>query len=97
VEALHTWPAGHVLVPVQTPPLQTSLVVHARPSLHDAVFAGCVHDPALHTSFVHGLPSLAHTTLLFVWVHVPLVHASFVHGFESLHWLALVHDVVVYA
>jgi len=46
--------------PTQLPPLQASLVVHAFPSSHEAVFGTPQVPEPSHTSSVHGLPSGVH-------------------------------------
>jgi hypothetical protein len=49
---------------MHTLPAQASFVVQALPSLHGALFAGCVQLPLAHTSFVQPLPSSSHGTVL---------------------------------
>jgi len=72
---------------VQAPPLQVSVPLQKRPSLHGAVFFGCVHAPApLHTSSVQTLPSLVQAVPAPAWqswaasLHELLHSAPPVHG-----------------
>jgi hypothetical protein len=71
-EAVHT-----TAVPVQTPAEQASDVVHALPSLHDAVLFVCRHALPTQESLVHGLLSshsaavLQHPATTPCW-HVPV-------------------------
>ena len=71
--------------PTHAPPEQASFIVHAFPSLHDAVLAVATHPVAgLHASSVHGLPSLQFGAE--PPTHVPPEQASLVvHAFPSLH------------
>jgi glyoxylate utilization-related uncharacterized protein len=56
---VHTLPSSQLIgVPAQTPPEQTSLPVHAFPSLHATALFVCVHPVAgLQASVVQMLPS----------------------------------------
>ena len=61
VSVVQTLPSLQNSVPApgwQLPPEQTSPVVHAFRSLHEAVLFACAQPVAgTHESFVHGLPS----------------------------------------
>jgi hypothetical protein len=58
LEGLQVAPGAHVTgVPAQTPALQTSFEVQARPSLQEFELLVWMHAPLTHVSVVQGLPS----------------------------------------
>jgi len=59
VPVLQVCPPGQLLVPAQTPPPHTSLLVQATPSSHDEVLLAFWQPEAgTQVSVVHTLPSL---------------------------------------
>jgi hypothetical protein len=73
-------------VPPQTPPVQTSPVVQALPSLHPvpSALAGLEHTPPLHVPALWHWSSAEHT--MAVPPHTPLVQTSpVVQALPSLH------------
>src|SRR5437867_72062 len=78
---------AEVSVPAHVPPPQTSPVVHALPSLHEAVLFVCVQPvAATHPSVVQTLLSLQSLAEVSVPAHVPPPQTSpVVHALPSLH------------
>src|SRR5262249_20208424 len=96
VAALQTWHGWQVVVaPVQTPPLQLPLAVHAlaSPQAPPSFPAGCSHAPApLHWSSVHTLPSSVHDVPLGLKQSLAVSSQRFAHSGPPVHGLpACVH------